>query len=177
PTRALSMGGAGRAGGGAPAPRDGEGVHLRAARGRGGDGERDRAARRVRAAPRGDPRRAAPVGARQAREGRRDGERAGGASERVANQLRITDCGLRNRRAARRIRNPKSAIRNGFSQVHAPRGAGVEGLGVITPSRPPTPPRRTPSAQTRTPPLSPSPATRAVPAVSPAARHPAATAP
>ncbi|OLC77410.1 MAG: error-prone DNA polymerase [Gemmatimonadetes bacterium 13_1_40CM_4_69_8] len=43
-------------------------------------GERDRAARRVCRAPHGDPRRAAAVGAGEAREGRRDGERDRGRS-------------------------------------------------------------------------------------------------
>src|SRR5207245_9376461 len=105
-----------------------------------------------------------------------DGERDRGRGAGTANQLRIAECGMRNRRAARRIRNPKSAIRNDLLEVHAPRGAGVEGLGVITPSRPPPPPRTTASARAR-PALPPSPATRAAPAVSPAARHAAATVP
>src|SRR3989441_1074527 len=76
-------------GGGAPAPRDRERIHLRAAGRRSGHGERDRAARRIPEAPHGDPRRAAAVGTRQAREGRRDGERAGGSSTKPAPEARL----------------------------------------------------------------------------------------
>src|SRR2546427_471233 len=111
-----------------PAAGDGEGVHLRAARGRGGDGERDRPARRVPAPPAGDTRRAAAVGARQAREGRRDGESACGGGSWTA--TRNAERGARNRRHVGRFRVPTSAFRVRLSQVHAPRRAGVEGLGV-----------------------------------------------
>src|SRR6266511_716113 len=80
--------------------------------------------------PRRDPRRATPVGAWQAREGRRDGERARGGgegAERAGERGRGTGDGYAR---GPPVPRPPSLVPILFLEIDAPRRAGVDGLGV-----------------------------------------------